>query len=225
MQLLEREIADLKQRNNDIHGFLMANREKMFSSISVSSDVTLYLIQYCIYPRLSFSPGDAIFSVKFIKKLQELNIDTINILQLLGKLLLGILPTFQCCTEKESHCIGIFFLELFKLLRHWADNWASECEGKSSFSDELGSKKSIDQQRFLDILEQINKRVAHNMLSCLKSKQYNQMKAALSVLNKIKDVFPDFRGDKRIPGAIEKQLAELLESNKDIESDLKTFAN
>lgn len=72
--------------------------------------------------------------------IQVLKIPIFNIFHTLSLILKGITPCMHSCTEAESENLGIFFLELFQLLKHWMQPEVFETEIKnySGFSKILG---------------------------------------------------------------------------------------
>jgi hypothetical protein len=81
-----------------------------------------------------FSPGDALFCIKFLQILVELKVSKINILNIFARIMKGIIPTIHCCTSNESENLGVFFMEWFKMIDRWSNDneqgkkkWENEC--------------------------------------------------------------------------------------------------
>ncbi len=68
---------------------------------------------------MMFSASDAMYAINFLKILRDHRVPNFNILYTLGTILKGIVPCIHFCTDNESEYVGIFFLELFKLINHW----------------------------------------------------------------------------------------------------------
>lgn len=68
--------------------------EKLLEEISVRNhhNIRIYFIQYCMYPRLMFSPRDAIYVVKFIVMLNKLKTPYFNVIGLIGLYLKEVIP-------------------------------------------------------------------------------------------------------------------------------------
>lgn len=81
--------------------------------------VSQFFTQYCLYPRLMFSPADAVYSIKFLKILVDLRVPKINVLNIFAQIMKAIIPTIHCCTMDESENLGIFFMEWFDLINWW----------------------------------------------------------------------------------------------------------
>ena len=134
----KKSIASLKEekdkimKNIDDHEkFIKSNCDSLLTKIISKNvqNIRVYVIQYLVHPRMMSSPRDAMFVIKFIVLLTKLKTPYFNLIGLIGFILKEVLPCILCCTEKESHNFGIFFLELFKTLKHWQNrnNWEKEC--------------------------------------------------------------------------------------------------
>jgi hypothetical protein len=60
--------------------FLKANLAGYFNDIPNEVGISQFFVQNCLYPRLMFSPSDALFSIKFLKLLVDLKVPRINVL-------------------------------------------------------------------------------------------------------------------------------------------------
>eukprot|EP00345_Euplotes_harpa_P009732 CAMPEP_0168351396 /NCGR_PEP_ID=MMETSP0213-20121227/21837_1 /TAXON_ID=151035 /ORGANISM="Euplotes harpa, Strain FSP1.4" /LENGTH=187 /DNA_ID=CAMNT_0008362221 /DNA_START=80 /DNA_END=643 /DNA_ORIENTATION=+ len=123
----------------------------------------------------SLIPRDAIYVIKFSVLLLKLRTPYFNFVGLIGYLLKEILPCILCCTEKESHNFGIFFLELFKILKHWQNktNWEKECDKTPGFDINIVkvSKKTISLKDLDSIIKTLNKRILNVVKICLTSQR------------------------------------------------------
>lgn len=98
---------------------------------------------------MMFSPRDATYVIKFMVLLTKLKTPYFNLIGLIGYILKEVLPCILCCTEKESHNFGIFFLELFKTLKHWQikENWEKECYKNPGFDKWIVKESKDDLQK------------------------------------------------------------------------------
>jgi len=185
--------------------------------------IRVYIIQYCIYPRLMFSPRDAIYVIKFSVLLLKLRTPYFNFVGLIGYLLKEILPCILCCTEKESHNFGIFFLELFKILKHWQNktNWEKECDKTPGFDINIVkvSKKTISLKDLDSIIKTLNKRILNVVKICLK-RDYMSCRNAIIMLQKLSQVYPT---NKDISKELEVNIKQMMSTCE--QDDLKTMAN
>eukprot|EP01022_Parablepharisma_sp_SALTPOND_P003062 TRINITY_DN1121_c0_g1_i1.p1 TRINITY_DN1121_c0_g1~~TRINITY_DN1121_c0_g1_i1.p1 ORF type:complete len:867 (-),score=104.28 TRINITY_DN1121_c0_g1_i1:1480-4080(-) len=157
--------------------FLESRKEHILSKVTKKSELSSTFMQYCIFPRLMFSPSDAIYAIKLITLLFKLRIRLINILDILGVLLKRMLPAIQCCTEKEAYNFGMFFLEVFRLIHYWQDEhvWKTECYKSPGFRRSVGSEESIDFNDYKDAINVIYKKVAVILQKCIASEEYMQV--------------------------------------------------
>lgn len=63
----ESEKQKLLQNKDKIDKFIEERREFLFEGIGVKR-INHVFIQVCLYPRLIFSPGDAIYAAKFVER-------------------------------------------------------------------------------------------------------------------------------------------------------------
>jgi THO complex subunit 2 len=119
---------------------LKENLVPYFNDIPDGGGISQFFVQYCLYPRLMFSPSDALYSIKFLKILVELRVPKINVLNIFAQIMKGIIPTIHCCTNNESENLGIFFMEWFQMIDRWTkqDIWKKECADYSGFSQKVG---------------------------------------------------------------------------------------
>lgn len=81
---------------------------------NLSTDRIMSFFQYCIVPRVLFSPPDALFSSHFLLKSFELK----DLMKILGVLMSSriLSPLLFCCTRSEAGNMGIFFSQLLGTL-------------------------------------------------------------------------------------------------------------
>lgn len=91
-RMAETQRKDLKHELEQIQAvrhlrttkWLKENLAGMFEEIEDELGVSQFLIQHCLYPRLMFSPGDAIFCIKFVQMLVICRVPKVNILNVLA---------------------------------------------------------------------------------------------------------------------------------------------
>ena len=88
-----------------------------------------------------------------------------------------LLPTIQCCTEKETNNFGIFFLEVFRMINNWQDEhvWKLECYKCPGFTFGVGSSDYLSHNHFKDAMNNIYKKVSFIMQKCITSEEYMQV--------------------------------------------------
>jgi THO complex subunit 2 len=186
-------------------------------------NIRVYLIQYWMFPRLMHTPRDAVYAIKFIELLIKLRTPYFNVIGLIGNLLKEILPCILWCTEKESHNLGIFFLELFKTLKHWQipSNWEKECNNTPGFDKNIvkESRETISLKEFDKVIKTFNRKILGIVDICLK-KDYMAARNAITMLQKLSQVYPT---SKDIIVDLEKHMNNVVLNYK--EDDLKTLAS
>ena len=112
--MLKEEFENEQMTNaNEVTNFLKEKLSGFFDAIKDEKEISIFILQHCIYPRMMMSPSDALYSIKFIKILVELQVPKLNILNIFAQVLKGIIPTIHCCTNNEAENLGIFLMEYF----------------------------------------------------------------------------------------------------------------
>ena len=100
-KILQKSINVLKDERDRIltniekhEKYIMKLAENLLEKISVKNfkNIRVYIIQYCMHPRLMFSPRDAIYSVKFIVLLNKLKTPYFSVIGVIGNFLKEVLP-------------------------------------------------------------------------------------------------------------------------------------
>jgi len=151
--------------------WLKTNLNQYFTTIKEEREMGAFFVQNCLYPRLMFSPSDALYSIKFIKMLVDLRVPKINFLNIFCQIIMGIIPTIHCCTNNESENLGIFFMEWFRMIDRWTDRavWEKECANYSGFSQKVGEpEKVVTFEYYINkIVEPIHKKFCQFLKMCL----------------------------------------------------------
>ncbi|CAI2362951.1 unnamed protein product [Moneuplotes crassus] len=230
-------------KNIELHEtYIKGICENLFSSILSKNIlyIRVYVIQYLIHPRMVFSPRDAIYVIKFMVLLTKLKTPYFNLIGLIGFLLKETLPYILCCTEKESHNFGLFFLELYKTLNHWQirEIWDKECyktpgfykkivKDESNKEEDKDNKENSDKPRpeimsyneFLKVHNTLGKKILDIVKICLK-RDYMAARNAIVMLKKLETVYPT---EKNSIDKIKNMMEDLINTCE--EDDLKTLAN
>jgi cell division protein FtsB len=123
---LERERNNLKKNFEKISNFLQEKKSKLLDDFNISKsnrrDISRYLIQYCLYPRLIFSKVEAVYSAKMLVILINLKIQNVNVFDIMQKIVKFLLPCILCLTEYESQNLGVFLLEFLKVVKYWQED-------------------------------------------------------------------------------------------------------
>jgi len=133
----------------------------MFAKIKDEKEFSTFFVQHCLYPRLMFSPADALYSIHFVKMMFEFKVPRISMFHIFGQIMTGIIPTIHCCTNNESENLGIFFMEWFQMIDRWAnqDVWNEECSKYTGFSRKVGGPDAVTFDYYIkNIFETIHTR-------------------------------------------------------------------
>ena len=225
ISLLKEERDSILKRIEEQEKYIKGINENLLEKISSKNfqNIRVYFIQYWMYQRLMFSPRDAIYSMKFIIMLIKMKTPYFNVVGLIGYLLKEILPCILWWTEKESHNLGIFFLELFKALKHWQikDNWEKECDKTPAFDKTIVkvSKESISLKDLDRVVKSLNKEILFIVKICLK-RDYMSARNAIIMLQKLIQVYPT---NKDIINELDENMKLMIKNWE--QDDLKTLAD
>lgn len=208
--------------------FLKDKLAGFFEQIKDEAEISVFLLQHCIYPRLMMSPSDALYSFKFLVILVELRVPKLNVLNVLAQVLKGIIPTIHCCTNNEAENLGIFLMEYFQLIDRWTrrEIWDKECATYSGFSHHVGSSGDIMAfEHFLSkVTEPVHKRFAQFLKLYLQKpkEQFMKTRCALKILFRIRSVFPK---DKEVAEGLRAELEKITGAEKEgVPKDILTLA-
>lgn len=225
IQILKDEKVTIRKSIEEHEKYIQEMSKTLLLKIMTKNfqNIRVYFLQYCMYPRLMFSPRDAVYVVKFIMLLIKMRTPYFNVIGLIGTLLKEILPCILCCTEKESHNLGIFFLELFKTLKRWQNksHWEKECDKTPGFDKNIvkESRDTISLKEFDKVIKAFNRKILGIVDICLK-RDYMAARNAIIMLQKLSPMYPS---SKDIITELEEHMKNLMNICK--EDDLKTLAN
>jgi len=122
---LENEMNSNKKNYEKIVKFLEEKKTSLIDDNSIPKpnrcQISRFLIQYCLYPRLIFSKVEAFYVAKMMVLLIDLKIQNINVFDIWQRMIKYLLPCIFCLTEFESQNLGIFLLEFLKEVKIWQD--------------------------------------------------------------------------------------------------------
>ena len=225
---LSEEQKDQTESQLRIMEFLKSKLHSFFEKIEDEGGVSVFLVQYCLFPRMMFSPTDALYSINFLKLLVQLKVPKINVLNICAQIIKGIIPTIHSCTNNESENLGIFFMEWFYMIDRWTNKeiWKKECSDYSGFSQVVGNPTNIVSYEYYlrKIVEPIHTRFSQFLRVCFQNPKEQMMKtrAAMKILFRIKSVFPKQRA---IAEPIMDELNKIIAMKDQISQDIYTLAH
>lgn len=188
-------------------------REFSLMEILVRSNKDLYLrdikehkesinifIKYCIKPRILFSYDDAVFSAKFVEKINNIGTPYFSTIQFYYKISGTLLPIIPKLSEREASNLGLFLCELWTKLEEWRkdkNKYLQECQSNPGF---LKKYRQLDSEKYthedyLRIYRQIHKTQADIFIDNLKNPQYTYIRNTLIVLQKMRSIFPMIKNE------------------------------
>lgn len=98
---------------------LMKAKDGWFIGSEERNLITDAILKFALIPRLLLTPGDSIFSAKFIFLLHSLGPSHLSTLTLLSSIFDTPEKILSSLTEAESHCLGRFIQEILVVLQGW----------------------------------------------------------------------------------------------------------
>lgn len=123
--------------------FFRYSPEKSFSLISE------YAVQYCVLPRASLSPMDAIFSTQFFFLLHEYEASYFSTIHFMDRIVKTMTPLLFSYTEAEASFLGFLFHNLMTTATRWQQSKALfelEARSKIGFSVDIVTTSPDDNQ-------------------------------------------------------------------------------
>ena len=140
--------------------------------------------------------------------------------------------TVTSCTENEAHRYGRFLAAMLDIVMRWHKSkeiFESECVGFPGFvtkfrvatndtpEDAKNSKDHVDYENYRHVVHKWHFKIAKALVVCLESKDYVQIRNALTILTKI---LPHFPVIAKLNGVIEKRIEKVCNDEKESRKDL-----
>ncbi len=189
------------------------SKDAWLAKCSAGSQVALeQFLQYCIFPRVVFSPSEALYCAKFVEVVHELGTPGFDTLVYLRQVVTLLSQMVFCCTQNEAARLGIFLKETLRMLNSWA---SSEAHLPHMPHDELAA-----------VTRALNEQLVEALTASLRSAEYMEVRNALRVLTKIVKQFPSTLDpvERSLELAGHVQDCAVKVRDEDTREDLKTLA-
>merc|ERR1719357_908971 len=222
---------------NNVMARLKEEKDTWFFSRSAklakNETITTFL-QLCLFPRCIFTSTDAIFCAKFVSIIHSLKTPNFSTLICFDRIFCDITYTVTSCTENEAQRYGRFLAAMLETANRWHSSkeiFEEECVGYPGFvtkfrvqtpnsGDNPAQNKGddhVDFENYRHVCHKWHYKIAKALVVCLESKDYVQIRNALTVLTKILPFFPVIQNlSNVIEKRIEKVCAEEKEARKDL---------
>jgi len=176
-------------------GKLQNQGSGLFPSETVSTASVQAFFTYCIFPRCTFGPEDAMYCAHFALLLHANNTPGFSFMHFVDELMNVVECSLYSSTEGEAASIAILLLETWKVISRWRYNKESfeiEVAGKpGSFMVHDGEGTApVSYPKFKILYNRWHATMGKAFLGCLHSKEYIHLRACFLVLNRIVDEFP-----------------------------------
>ena len=150
------------------------------------------VLQYCVMPRVTVTPEDALFCATFFHKLHALETPNFSSLQYYDRVVKDVFPVVYCATDREAHCLGVFLRATFEPLKRWRFDkrlYDKEAASKSGFSVAIGSPARCSYDQYCTVFFKWYDKITKIAFHCLD--QYKDHgRACLLVLIKLVGIYP-----------------------------------
>ncbi|KAI1007657.1 hypothetical protein K3495_g574 [Podosphaera aphanis] len=209
-----------------------------FNSSVKADEMSDFLLEKCIIPRLILSPSDADFCFRLIKLLHDNGVPHFRTLSLYGRIFRAnrLRSLIFSCTIREAENLGRFLrLVLADLARWHADSAVYEKEAWGSGKVYPGFAKSLDADGkpkallehdgnpgFKHVCFGWQKALNTALRDCLDGTEWMHIRNAVTILKSVVEVFPavDFMGNSFI-----KQLEAIAKREQKVREDLSLTSN
>merc|ERR1719189_855122 len=236
--LMEKLIDEQRRQTehvNRVMARLRAEKDSWFLSRSAklakNETITTFL-QLCLFPRCIFTANEAIYCAKFVEVIHSLKTPNFSTLICFDRIFCDITYTVTSCTENEAHRYGRFLAAMLDIVMRWHKSreiFESECVGFPGFvtkfrvatndtpEDAKNSKDHVDYENYRHVVHKWHFKIAKALVVCLESKDYVQIRNALTILTKI---LPHFPVIAKLNGVIEKRIEKVCNDEKESRKDL-----
>ncbi|RKF55435.1 THO complex subunit 2 [Golovinomyces cichoracearum] len=213
--------------------------KKLWFTSSVKADeMSDFLLEKCIFPRLLLSPSDADYCFRLIKLLHDNGVPHFRTLSLYGRIFRAnrLRSLIFSCTIREAEQLGRFLRLVIADLARWhADSSVYEKEAWGPNKNFPGFAKSLDADGkpkallehdgtpgFKHVCFGWQKALNTALRDCLDGVEWMHIRNAITILKTVVEVFPavDFMGNSFI-----KQLELIAKREQKVREDLSLTSN
>lgn len=203
LERLEQERVSLVGRQVKVLDVLIRRKENLHVPGAASMEesgkkaVELFL-QECIIPRCMTSASDALFCIKFVLQLLEIDVPAINPAIFFGNFIEDIPLHLLGCTERDADNLGILVREVLTTLERWRSN-KKVFEKEASTTPKYGfrevcedpTSEPVRHEQYCEWLFKLHHVLASGLCKSMEHySEYVPIRNTLSVLSSVADVFP-----------------------------------
>jgi len=201
-----------------------------------------YFLTYCVYPRCTLSPDDALFCSRFVKGLHLMDTKGFFTLQFFDCVVNAVIGSVYCITEDEAANLGILLEETWELISLWrydaeeygravankpGATWSSlndvdtaTATTNTSTKDKEAVLYSMTHSEFITLYNRWHAQLGTTFIGGLKSSEYMHTRISLVLLTRIVSHFPT----KSKLGEKFGTVLKPLQSDENPMQDIKTMA-
>ena len=218
------------------------------AKMAKNETITSFL-QLCLFPRCIFTASDAVFCAKFVHIVHSLKTPNFSTLICFDRIFCDITYTVTSCSENEAHRYGRFLNAMLEIMLRWwrsKEVFDKECTGYPGFMTKCKTTSTVEKEQdnnsnsnaaaaaktgavadhvdfesYRHLCHKWHYKIAKGLVLCLESKDYVQIRNALTILTKI---LPSYPVMANLAGVIEKRIEKVCAEEKDKRPDLYAMA-
>merc|ERR1711936_1173685 len=199
------------------------------SARSAKNETITQFLQFCLFPRCIFTFTDAVYAAKFVSVIHMLMTPNFSTLICYDRIFCDITYTVTCCTENEAGRYGRFLAAMLETVMKWhaeREVFERECSGYPGFitkfrvtekNSSSNETDTVDFENYRHVCHKWHYKIAKALVVCLESKDFVQIRNALTVLTKI---LPHFPLIVNLSVVIEKRIDKVCADEKEQRKDL-----
>jgi THO complex subunit 2 len=195
---LDNDMKHQKERVESTLNDLNDEKVNFFASEEISREAAKAFLIYCIYPRATQSPDDAMYSSAVAFRLHKIWTPGFSIMHYLDELISVVSGALFGVTEAEAANLAILLCQTLKVVNQWRHEdglYDKEVLGKpgSSMENNEDGETTVGPVSHKDFIQLYNKwqySLGAALIGCLKSAEYIHTRTGLVVLSRLVDIFP-----------------------------------
>lgn len=174
------------------------DEKELLFDVENHKNTVMCVLQHFVLPRLVMSPEDALYCAKFVAALHEAGTPYFSTLMFYDKAHRVATPTLLSATPREALSLAVFLREILTNVARWRGDsrtFEKECAKLPGFAKKINDLKAgvFSFEEFQITSEKWQRKVAVVFKQCFESKDYVNVKNALTVCKELVSVFPTSR--------------------------------
>ncbi|KAK6465276.1 transcription factor/nuclear export subunit protein 2-domain-containing protein [Scheffersomyces coipomensis] len=204
---IQEESSQHEIQNQKVLEILTTHSESWFSKDGDVVQQSNVFLQNCILPRAIHSSFDAVFSSRFLFKLNELSPNNFSLINVFDQLIKNniLFGTLFTLTPIEAENLGLFFADVLFKLHSWTKKETFDLEAAALTKDD----KPVSFDNFRTILYEYHTSILDEIATALHVSEYMCRRNAITFLKNLLGIYPNVEDHcERVVELIEKVIKE-----------------